>query len=257
MNIHEKKQQDGCDTTSYAALLAHGLVCYAANTAEYGRWLSSLLSNYTERLVSLSSGASTLIYTGTQGMIPRSEDMAARRTIWLLDAITERRITGYRDASAVLHAWHMSRAYDEPKAVVLGIKYGVLNYGIIGHPPNRREPMGVLIRKDVLKQYQGLQLATLLNQVTHRVVEQGLIQAQGSTSQLEPELGDWLFGDKSLAIYRAEASTLQVVLENLVHMGAPYAHQTDDGGVTALAFSPVLYVADLPGNEGLEPVEVS
>jgi hypothetical protein len=92
--------------------------------------------------------------------------------------------------------------------------------------------------------------------MTHGVIEQGLIMAQGSTSRLEPELGDWLFGDKALAVYSTEANDLTHIREYLEHIGAPCAHQTDEHGLVALAFTPALYTNDLPGHEALEAVEI-
>ena len=239
--------------TSYAEVMARGLTRYADTNTAYGQWLSALIVGYMDRLDHSDISDPS---THHEGIVPHAEDLAVRRALWLLDSIAERRMPGYKNAGAVLRQWYTTRTHDEPKALVLGVMYGVLDFGMIGEPRKKREPMGVLIRHDVLQQVPGLELANLLNKMTHGVVEQGLIMAQGSTSRLEPELGDWLFGDKALAVYRAEARDLRNIKSHLEHMGAPYAHRTDDLGVIALAFSPSLYINDLPGHEALEAVRV-
>ncbi len=250
-----QQQNPACSVAvPYAELMARGLIAFADSHVEYGRWLAGLIATHATQLADDTSPA--VAYPGTY-VLPHTEHYAVRRAYWLLDTIAHRRIPGHGSAGAVLRQWSMARAHDEPKAVVLGIQYGVLNYGIIGHPPKRHEPMGVLIRDDVLRNDTGVALGAQLTMLTNNVVEQGLLLANGSTSRLEPELGDWLFGDKKLAIYRTAATTLEDIRSHLESIGAPHAYHGDAHGIALLAHTPALYAHDLPGHEGLEAVEVA
>jgi hypothetical protein len=124
----------------------------------------------------------------------------------------------------------------------------------MGKMKKKYEPMDILLRTDIA-QKPSVRLTRTLTALSHRVVEKGLIIAGGYTGKLEPELGDWLFGDKHLVLYTAPGHVLDRITHYVEQTGAPYAREHDTVGTAALALSPALYLFDLPHNELLVPVE--
>jgi len=237
-------------TVGYAGVCAASLVRYADTHISFARWLDGLISSHE-----LPAVRETLLVETYPGLRPRTDDHAARRALWLLDAIAHKRLSGTDAATAVLALWQAAREHEHPKAVVLGIKYGVLPIGILGHPKLRREPMSVVVRDDVLRTQHASRMARTLTTLTHGVVEQGLVLAGGRTAKLEPELGDWLFGDKSLALYQATSRSLATLTAAVARTGAPHVHRKDAYGIAMLACTPMIDLTDIPGSETLRSIE--
>jgi hypothetical protein len=234
---------------TYAGLLAEGLVRYADTHEVFATVLHDLLSSvpYVECPQPLIAD---------NPLMPTDDLAAVRRVQWLIDTCTERRIVGHRQALATFTTWNQRRAYEEPKDLpfLLGVVVGVVPMIGMGRVPIKRTPMSILFRDDITHAttYQTLRAITTL---THRVVERGLIMAGGHTAKLEPELGDWLFGEKELAFYGTTLSNLGQIERHLDKFGVPYASEHDKRGVTLLACSPALSAYDLPEGEKLHAIE--
>jgi hypothetical protein len=94
--------------------------------------------------------------------------------------------------------------------------------------------------------------------LTHTVVERGLHRAQGSTRRLEPELGDWLFGEKSITLYRTSQQTLCAIQRSLECSHVLHAPASTESGVLrALAITPALFVEDLDEAPLLEHIPLT
>jgi hypothetical protein len=96
-----------------------------------------------------------------------------------------------------------------------------------------------------------------LTTLTNSVVEQGLHRAEGQTAHLEPELGDWLFGEKTITLYLAPKSSLESIERELTEAGVPVAvEKSEQGDIEALAITPAIYAGDLDVAETLEQVSL-
>lgn len=236
-------------TGSYAISLAHSLVAYAHTSEDF----ASVLYNLTHAIEVPETSNHHIDIVDTHGLTPHDINQAIRRTQWLLNTCTEKRMEHANVALTIFEQWARVREREQPKAFVLGLDLGVWPVGIWGQIRRKREPMSIILRVDVPT--ETAQMVQSITRLTHRVVEKGLIMANGHTGNLEPELGDWLFGDKYLALFRASPQELFEMEAHLLSIDAPHATDADQQGTTMLAITPAIYLSDIPHGETLLALE--
>ena|GEM_PF-5178946 len=223
--------------TTYAVSLTHALIAYAESHDAFRAWFTRTLRTLTLP----ETSAHTPPAGKVTPLMPHDDTQAMRRVAWLLETIRERRTTGHEEAAALLATW--GNAQTEPQGfVVLGLKYGVLDYGIIGEPRRHHETMTIVINGSLVNDHAAIALAPHVTAVTHSVVEQGLITAHGHTAKLEPELGDWLFGDKEMVFFSAPAPALAALHDTLQHIGVPTGTWADGSAPQVIAICPSVQV---------------
>lgn len=227
-------------TARYHTALAIGVLAYAHHDPVVASYLRARAPAATVALPTMSVPHPILL--------PQTREQALRRTQWLIHYAPHQ--TPVRDILA-----HATRINEEPKAIVLGIDMGALPLGVWGKWKRKDHAMHILIPTGTPIEDSAMQHALLT--ATHRVVEHGLIAAHGSTKCLEPELGEWLFGDKAIAVYTAPESTFADIRAFLDALSAPYAHTLSSRDCTLLALSPSLYLGDLPHHNHMEAYTTS
>lgn len=217
--------------TTYCDALALGLLIFASHDIILRRYLQNRTSQRTATLPPTTSPSPYFV--------PHTRTQALRRAAWLLSHTKDQRAT-----AILAHA----RELDEPRAIVLGIDMGALPLGVWGKWKRKDHAMQILLPDAPLTTSERERAIVT---ASHRVVEQGLVRAHGNTKHLEPELGEWLFGDKALAYYKAPLDVLHEVAAFLETLDAPVAYSTTDSAQPIVALSPSLYLGDLPRHEEL------
>jgi len=237
-------------TCSYLCHYTQALLAYADQHKEFADWLLAHIPDYT------TAGAQTEDYqTVVPSLIPQSDEAAQRRTQWLLNEVALAPQAEREHVYATLAKWSHARPYEKPKAVVLGITIGVLPVGLFGEVKRKHEPMAVIVRRDLRERIGAPAFLRDITKLTTGVVELGLHQADGHTARLEPELGDWLFGEKTITLYTAPHSSLKKIEQQLAGLRAPHAvSRTEQGTVEAIAMTPAFYAGDLDVAETLEQI---
>lgn len=237
---------------SYAEATAQALLLYAKTNTAFSSWFVELLLQSP----TLQQEQTTIVRKTQRGVLYlRDEYTAVRRAVWLLDALQNKRLPEYEYTIQLLTSWAHEQDRNARQFVVLGLQYGILNYGVIGYPKRRNEPMHVLIRDDVVKQAGLGTIAQACTKLSASIVEQGLIASQGKAHHLEPELADWLFGDKHIVVLTGTIQTLHAVQKTVSQEQIPHTTLTDDKGVTHLATTPALYLPQMPEYQNLTPLD--
>lgn len=181
-------------------------------------------------------------------LTPRNHEDALRRVRWVL---TAPQLRLERDA---LVTWAWSKEREEPKSIILGIKYGELPVGIWGQMKIKEDPMHLLISSD--STLSPTEMATSVTQLSHDVLLQGLAAANGSMRHIEPALGDWFFGSKPLMFFSAPSETLACIAQDAAALNAPYAETRFEHG-HLLALTPTLDLRNLERYHELEQIDIS
>jgi hypothetical protein len=234
-----------------ATVLADALCAYANERSDFAAWLAGLAGAsfaFDERVVAahLARGGMRADSTIARTLATYEDTQVARKALWLCQMLGEHRMEGWQIATATFVDWARAYERDHPKAVVLGIKYGAVPVGLWGKANFKDEPMAAIVRADVRARLSEVERTKLVHRLTHEIVERGLLMAGGNTSLLEPELADWLFGEKALTLFVAEprvfANVYGAVAESVVLFAAHVEHDEPMCIVT----SPMLYLESLP-----------
>jgi hypothetical protein len=235
---------------SYTEILAASLIQYAQNDAEFADHLHSLIEGLTnESEISTESPSTELISI----VLPSSRESAVRRADWLADALERQALPHAHKAHALLNAWGIHRAQDDPEAVILGIKIGVMPIGIMGEQ-KLQEQMPIIARKDIVAD-SGTQFTNLVTHASLSTLTRALDQVKGDARSLEPEMGDWFYGEKTLKYYEATEAQISSIVAELEKVHVIHALATDEHGPAVLAMSPAVNSVYPEAHWDLKPIE--
>jgi hypothetical protein len=241
------------ETTSYYEALTRSLIAFAEENPSFKSFLITRLRTIQTIDVPMQNDDNKMSTSVSSIFALRSEELAIRRTEWLLQLTTQALYT-----SAIIQplmSWSRSQEKTNPGFIVLGLKAGIINYGIFGHPSKRNEPIDIIVREDIAQNITPRELAQISVTLTSSVVEKGLISASGNSKLLEPELADWLFGEKNVVLHKGALQTILNIKDVLFKVDAPYVFRADKKGVTYLAINPSLYIHNLAEADLLETLE--
>jgi hypothetical protein len=239
-------------TLTYYHQLAEGLCTYATTHDMFAEWLTlTVVSQEWYAEESLTSPHTQISHH--QYFVPRSDEEAIHRARWLIEVVLDQPTPDRPFITTPLQQFAQTRVHELPKAIVLGIEIGVLPIGLMGHMKIRREPMHVILRNTITETYRPGSLIAHITTLSHTIVERALVDAQGHTGRLEPELGDWLFGDKKLALFETTPSHLTTLTAHLALEQIPHAAHYDEHGPAIIIPTLSLYVPDLPHADLLTP----
>ncbi len=235
-----------CTPTTYAETLAYSLIAFANVNKDFSRWLIgevSTLPDTTQTSPSHFPSVPLTISTETQ---------AVQRALWLIDTLHTTRVIGYKHATEILVSWAHTREKTEPKMAILGLKYGILDYGIWGQPLKKETPIHILIQNSVYSESNNALVATQCVFLANRLLEQALLTADGNAYRLEPEMHDWLFGEKHIVLHTGTSHTLQSVANEAKRFAVPIATIENDATVAYVALSPSCTPTDFVASQKLQ-----
>jgi hypothetical protein len=251
VTLHYMKQVLSLSTElSYTDYIAHSLIQFAEYNNDFFHWFLQTIpiihSNSTYEFETLTRIPFLSIH---------SEETAVLKANWLLHIIQNTKRKDTLQTQALLSAWRETKHWEEYSFIVLGLQYGVLNYGIIGHPKRPLEPLDVVVREDIMQSINKVTLARHALKLSMGIVEQGLVLAEGVIQKLEPELHNWFFGEKHTVFHTCSAETLTRLVREIKSIHAPLSYTKDCKGPQMLAISPALYVGDLQEARNLHTIE--
>jgi hypothetical protein len=228
------------NTLSYIEYLAHSLIDFAQKHESFASWLSGIIPHTKE------THREALCVVGTTPFRIIDEPHGVARAQWLMEVVMQKQLPASKEALKVLQTWGQSRERTEPKAVVLGVKYGVLPIGILGNPKVKNHPMNVVVSDDVISRSTKTSLLQDTTTLSHTIVAESLIRARGNMGHIEPELNDWLFGEKYLRLFSAKQNGIAKLLRYVKEWDIPHSTRSKDDRTTHIALHPVLYLGDVP-----------
>lgn len=223
------------ETSSYLVSVANALINHTASDPAFDQWLRTNID--------LATNDPALLPTET---VPYSKPLTVRpayvtrKAWWLFDQIRLNHDDSDQAAECLFNFARI-REREDPKAIVLGLEIGVLPIGIMGKMKTRREPMDIIFSNPGAKRASTARLSAIA-EVSHRVMERGLMRARGNTHLLEPELSDWFFGDKTFRFWRGGKNAHTALLAELKHSDAPHASLEIEPGRWVIALSPALSI---------------
>lgn len=237
-------------TLSYTEYVAHALIHFAEGNQAFRAWFVSAIPEFPN-----VEHCGEEVFSPTPPLTILHEDVAVRKALWLLDTTQRDMGVEARRTQGMLATWKHAQARDEYSVIILGLKYGVLNYGIFGHPKRYHEPLDIVIRDEYAQTTPVAKLLQNSLQLGMSIVEQGLVAAGGIAGKLEPELHDWLFGEKKVVLHTCAPNTLESLFQELQTLKVPAAFHTNEQGVSMLAISPAIYLNDLKHSSALNVFE--
>jgi hypothetical protein len=239
---HQLKTQNKLKKSSlnmnYEALLSQSLVIYADQDKYFAELMYREISGREVGEGGLSfkrDKAKIVSY-----IMPSSTDMALRRLDYVLSEYGDQ-----ESVLAPLYGWAKSLEDEMPKNIVVGLVGMAIpgpTMGII----KKRYNMNFLVtdfnkicKEDLVK--KGLD-------ASFSIVASNIKKKKGDANRLEPELYDWLFGDREISFYQASADKLEEVKSELVESGLSFAEMKNEDRFIGLALSPVVdreYFSDL------------
>lgn len=224
-------------TGSYAMTVAASLLHYAQANAGFASQLWQLI--VTLPGVPFDGAIHRPDPTAARLILPQQLEAAQRRASWLIEQLDGDRLEGATEARQLLQQWAAHHPQADPSPLVVGMM-AVAIPGITLGRISRRVAMACLLRRDV-PAGRKFDVARLVTQATHGVLNAALHQVGGELGQLEPEVADWFFGERPLAFYAAKRDQLGTIVGELTAGGIAHAAVEDGGATAVLAISPAVY----------------
>lgn len=241
-----EKDTRGAQKLSYTAALAEALIRYAEKDEIFAETLAQLIDERLKAFRSHADQNPAALGTCANLLLPENTDTAYRRALWLIGNITKDKPQAQKEnpAAAKLTQWARKQTLPEPKSIIIGIMPGAVPGFTLGKIPKRNQ-LAVVIRNDMEKKPSAF-LARTVNRLTLSLVDKALERTGGNARKLEPDLADWFFGDKALALYTADADTLTDIAQELKSLRIPHTVARDENGsISTLAITPAVNAAEL------------
>ena len=186
-------------------------------------------------------------------LVPRDERSALQRVEWLRRALATHALSDAKEACAVLAAWARTRTHESPKQIIIGLAVGIIPGVTLGRLM-KRETMTIIIRRDLARDL-NLEVLRLVTDASHEILKNHLTRSGGNAYQLEPEVGDWFFGDRALSLYTGNPEKLKGMIKELDEVNVPYKTMLLNDRIAVVAVSPVANFASECDRFELEPLE--
>jgi len=215
----------------YAEAMALSLLKYAEKDSDFAKTLNDLISSNLNFF-----GAPVEIRDGIEILMPQDTDTATGRAHWLMQAIKEDDIPEARSAGATLTAWSKNRTWESPKQIVVGVIQVAIPGITLGRFKIKRV-MPIIISNDI-EESRDFELSSKISEATLGVINRAMRMSGGNVHKIEPELGEWFFGDMDLSFKGAPESELIKIENELTDLGILHRAVKIDDRLAVIAISP-------------------
>ncbi len=220
--------------TDYLESISLSLIEFAEKNTDFSKYLFSLLTLTRESIFQVfdynpPSNPSKLIAL-------EDYSSAVRRADWLFVEIKERRIF-----PNTLASWYISKEKEFPKAIVIGIKIGIIPGLTLGNI-RRRKSINIIFDSN-FKTKDKIEFAKKSSKAVLSLFESNLNDAEGNLKRLEPEISDWFFGEKEIDFYKADTASFEKICKELEQDNIPHVVQRENGNI--LAISPAVNISNI------------
>gem|GEM_PF-2215772 len=225
----------------YGETLAASLIAYAARDAAFAAHLSARLrSALTPRAdASRDTYESPRAGDAFRLLVPDDSEAAARRLEWLVGRLEDGTLPGADAAIDVLATWLRAEAARDPapQRIVVGVVVVAVPGVTLGRFKMKRAAMTIIVRNDraVASDWRLIQDIT---DASFGVVLRAIDMAGGDLGKLEPEVADWFFHDRMLALYGTSGRGLAAIRRELRSLDVVHAAIEDRIGTSIVAVSP-------------------
>lgn len=234
-SINKTNQAQSTGAGYYSVALAKSLIVFAAYDKHFGDYLEKRVQ---KELDTKASGKSEYSGELIQLLLPQTRTQAELRTNWLIRRIQAGTIPGCQEAERELVNFVADKEAPNPKQIVVGIAATSIPGVTLGRI-SKKVSMSVIVDKDN-PPGTDIELAEKTVALSHQILFSSIESAGGDLRQLEPEVGDWFFGEKETRFYQASRQELERIESEVKGLGIPYAVSGKSEGRPVLALSPVV-----------------
>lgn len=214
---------------SYEQNLALALLAYAEIDKKFAAYLKSFVAQQVSDSLPKSEKLDSKKLEAIKLLLPKDYATAQKKLNWLIE---NKKNSALELLSASSHA--------HTNEIIRPLIIGIVGMAIIGPTlgiVSKKKVMSVVVDKKIAGQKKT---ATLVARVTSDLVSSALLESGGEASKLEPDLADWLFGDKEIMLYESGQNDLQEVKKELEDSKALFSITKKDNQIVALAMSPAV-----------------
>lgn len=203
----------------YGEALAISLLLYSDKDPNFSKKLQRVILKITDSYGEVESEHE--FSSSIDILIPKNAQLALRRSEWLVERIEEKSLPGYARAASILTQWAKDKPLEEPKSLIIGFIGLAIPFIDLGKARKNKDPMTIIFRGD-LNFKAGKDFMHKVTQASHGAIINALNMVGGSMSKLEPEIGDWLFGERRLAFYAADKQKMIAIEQELKNLNVVY-----------------------------------
>lgn len=226
---------DDHTSLSMAESVARGLIGYAERDAAFRASLLALGSSFSPPHTHVAP-----YFSNNQiGLVvPSDREGAIQRAAWLNRGIREGWLPEASAARALLATWRATQTQEEPKMVVIGHILGVIPPVGAGNIKRKRK-LTLIVRENLVEEDAGGFVQTSAR-LSAEVIARTAQLSGGRWGELEPETAEWLFGERIVTHFSADAETMGTIARDVRELGIIHAKEVDDDNrIAALAISPM------------------
>jgi hypothetical protein len=235
---------------SYPASLAASLLYYS----QINPVISTKLKGLTKNIVPQGSVKPPFKkLEGIELLMPTGQEIALRRSKWLIDYINNNP-ANTRLAAQLLTTASRPRTLTDPKQIVVGIAATSIPGVTVGRITKKIEKMMIVIRRDLAFE-QPLTLTQQITQAGLEVLSNALNMAKGNFKKIEPEIGNWFLDSRQLSFYCTHSFTLSRIESELNRLSINHSVMTQNDEITIIAISPSVNTSYSQIRWELDPLE--
>lgn len=219
---------------SYKEALARSLILYARADREFSLTLQQMVRKFAQFREGEFSEPPAL-ERRVKLLLPADRESAIKRARWLSARIHEGDLYETLRAREVLSRWGKAKDRENPKAIVIGMILGVVPPIGAGHI-KRKKKMSLIVSREAQK--RGRLFAEGASRAMLGILARALDMAGGNSAKLEPEMGEWFYGDREIAFYEANEDALRDIKKELEQTGILHETTEEDGKIAMIAITP-------------------
>jgi hypothetical protein len=221
----------------YSVSIASSLIAYAEKNKLFQDQLVHMLHSMPIVLPTYAEFPFIDDYSRYSLLEPKSIRSAELRAQWLMMRIADRDLPGSTQAALMLIDYIKDKPYENPKQLVVGF-VRVAIPGITLGRFKLKNSVSVIVNHKAKK--QDAELAKATARVCAGLIAEALTMARGKILKLEPEIADWLFGDRELDLYTATTDEIGKIRQELKQTKVMHSYSHGDNGIEMLAISPAV-----------------
>lgn len=202
INTHRVQEYKANPLSSYYASYAAALVYYGKENSGFRSYLYERIeknfnATHITHPVDIESRYSRVL-------LPQNEDIARRRLNWMIEKILSDEEDAVYAREIFFNAYN-NREFTSPKSIIIGIKIGIIPGLTLGNIKIKRSVKVVL---DQELESDTLKVSKLITQGTTSLLENEFKKSNYDLKKIEPDISEWLFGDKCIDIYKVSHDEL-------------------------------------------------
>ncbi|MFH0892581.1 MAG: hypothetical protein V1867_07470 [Candidatus Falkowbacteria bacterium] len=175
--------------------------------------------------------------------IPADADTAVERAGWLVARLKENIWTNGNGITAGLKAGIRGLESSDPRQLIVGIA-GLAIPGVTLGLIKKRRRLSVIIDPDLARAAPAWIVAEKTARASLGILSLSLALVRHDIKKIEPELADWFYGEREIALYRTD--NFSFVKNELEKTGVLFSESGYRGRTALLGLSPAINIEEAP-----------